>query len=269
MSRTAVWWGGATLGLLVATVVAGPLLVSADPYLPDLAERLRGPGAAHVLGRDALGRDVLARLVVGGRISLAVGFATLTASLTVGVVLGTLAGYFGGWVDEVLARLTDVLLAFPGLLLAIALAAVLGPSVPNVILALSLLGWTGYFRVARAQVAALRRRDYVQAAAALGARPARIMVRHVLPAAAPALLVQGTFGLAGAVIAEASLSFLGLGAPPPLPSWGAMIAEGRPFLLVAPHLTLFPGVALASTVLVLHVLGDALRDVLDVRDRQR
>jgi peptide/nickel transport system permease protein len=269
MSRTAVRSGGAALGLLVAAVVAGPLLLSADPYLPDLAERLQGPGAAHVLGRDALGRDVLARLAVGGRISLVVGFATLAASLTVGVVLGTLAGYFGGWVDEILARLTDVLLAFPGLLLAIALAAVLGPSVPNVILALSLLGWTGYFRVARAQVAALRRRDYVQAAAALGARPTRIMVRHVLPAAAPALLVQGTFGLAGAVIAEASLSFLGLGAPPPLPSWGAMIAEGRPFLLVAPHLTLFPGVALASTVLVLNVLGDALRDVLDVRDRQR
>src|SRR5262249_5045640 len=183
---TTARWGGAALGLLVAAVVTAPLLVSADPYVPDLAERLRGPGVAHVLGRDALGRDVLARLLVGGRISLAVGFATLAASLTAGVVLGTLAGYFGGWVDEALGRTTDVLLAFPGLLLAIALAAVLGPSLPNVVLALSLLGWTGYFRVARAQVAALRRRDYVQAAAALGARPARIMVRHVLPGAVPA-----------------------------------------------------------------------------------
>src|SRR6266581_2150966 len=166
---------------------------------------------------------------------------------------------------DVLARVIHGLLAFPGLLLAIALAAVLGPSLGNVVLALSLLGWTGYARLARAEVAALRRREFVQAAEALGAGPGRIVTRHLLPLAAPVLLVQATFGMAGAMVAESSLSFLGLGAPPPLASWGAMIDEGRPFLLVAPHVVVWPGLALALTVLALQLVGDGLRDALDVR----
>jgi peptide/nickel transport system permease protein len=246
---------------------AAPLLAGVDPYAPDLAARLAPPRPGHVLGQDALGRDVLARVLYGARISLVVSTVTVGLSLTLGVALGALAGYRGGWFDEALARVIDVLLAFPGLLLAIAVAAVLGPSLRNVVLALTLLGWTGYARLARTEVAALRRRDFVRAAEALGAGPAHILLRHLLALAAPALLVQATFGMAGVIVAEASLSFLGLGAPSPLPSWGAMIDEGRPFLLVAPHLTLAPGTALALTVLGLQLLGDGLRDLLDVRER--
>jgi peptide/nickel transport system permease protein len=260
--------GAAGLLLLGLAALAAPGLAPADPYETALAERLRPPRAGHVMGQDGLGRDVLARLLHGVRISLGVGLATLLVSLGLGATIGAAAGYAGGWFDEAAGRAIDVLLAFPGLLLAIALAAVLGPSLPNVVLALSVLGWTGYARLVRAEIAALRRREFVQAAQALGARPGRIVVRHLFPLAVPAILVQATFGLAGAIVAEASLSFLGLGAPAPLPSWGAMIAEGRHFLLVAPHLTLFPGLALALTVLCLQLLGDGLRDVLDVREER-
>src|SRR5215470_708577 len=262
----AVRVGAAALVLLSVAAVAAPLLTSADPYAPALEERLRPPGPGHPLGQDALGRDVLARVLLGARISLLVGAVTVGASVAAGLTLGAAAGYAGGWLDAVVMRSIDVLLAFPGLLLAIALAAVLGPSVRNVVLALGVLGWTGYARLARAEIAALRRREFVVAAEALGAGPGRIVVRHLLPLAAPALLVQATFGLGGAIVAEASLSFLGLGATPPTPSWGAMLDEGRAFLLVAPHLTLAPGVAIAATVLALQLLGDGLRDWLDVRD---
>jgi peptide/nickel transport system permease protein len=253
------------LVLLALAGAASPHLAPSDPYATVLRDRLRPPRAGHPLGQDTLGRDVLARVLHGTRISLAVGGAAVAISLLIGVAVGALAGWAGGWVDEGLARVIDVLLAFPGLLLAIALAAVLGPSLVNVVVALSALGWTGYARLARAEVASLRRRDFVQAAEALGARPSRIVVRHLLPLAAPSLLVQATFGMAGAMVAEASLSFLGVGAPPPLPSWGAMIDEGRPFVLVAPHLVLCPGIALATAVLALQLLGDGLRDLLDVR----
>jgi peptide/nickel transport system permease protein len=260
---------GLALAGLGLVAVAGPFLVGADPLATALGERLRPPGPGHPFGQDALGRDVLARVVHGARISLAVGAAAVALSLALGVACGAVAGWTGGWVDEALGRLVDVLLAFPGLLFAIALAAVLGPSVPNVILALGAFGWTGYARLTRAQIATLRRREFVLAARALGAGAPRIVVRHLLPLAAPALAVQAAFGMAGAIVAEASLSFLGLGAPPPLPSWGSMIDEGRPFLLVAPHVTLFPGLALAATVLVLQLLGDRLRDALDVRAPDR
>jgi peptide/nickel transport system permease protein len=264
--RRAAAAGAAALLALALAGAGAPLLAPQDPYATVLRDRLAPPRGGHPLGQDTLGRDVLARLLYGARISLLVGAATVAVSLAAGASIGALAGWAGGWVDEVLARLIDVLLAFPGLLLAIALAAILGPSVGNVVLALSVLGWTGYARLARSEVAALRRREFVEAATALGATPARILLRHVLPAAAPALLVQATFGMAGAIVAEASLSFLGLGAPPPLPSWGAMIEEGRPFMLVAPRLVVWPGVALATTVLALQLLGDGLRDLLDVRE---
>ncbi len=260
----AVAAGAAVLLLLALAGAVAPLLVP-DPYATDLGARLAAPHAGHALGQDSLGRDVLARVLHGARISLAVGAAVVALSLLVGVTVGAAAGYLGGWFDEAVARVIDVLLAFPGLLLAIALAAVLGPSLGNVVLALSLLGWTGYARLARAEVAALRQREFVQAAQALGAGPGRIVARHLLPFAAPVLLVQATFGMAGAIVAESSLSFLGLGAPPPLASWGAMINEGRPFLLVAPHVVVWPGIALAATVLALQLVGDGLRDLLDVR----
>ncbi len=256
------------LALCLAGFVA-PLVAPADPLTTTLHERLRPPDGAHLLGRDALGRDVLSRLLHGARVSFVVGVATLAISLLIGVTLGAAAGWAGGWLDEALVRLIDVFLAFPGLLLAIALAAVLGPSLSNVVIALSLLGWPGYARLARAEVASLRQQEFVHAARALGARPARIVLAHILPLALPTLLVQATFGMAGAIVAEASLSFLGLGVAPPTPSWGSMIAEGRTFLLVAPHVTLFPGLALAATVLALQLLGDGLRDALDVREGDR
>ena len=266
--RGAVATGAAVLLALALAGAAAPLLAP-DPYATDLGARLAPPRSAHALGQDSLGRDVLARVLHGARNSLAVGATVVALSLLVGVAIGAAAGYFGGWFDEAAARVIDVLLAFPGLLLAIALAAVLGPSLANVVLALSLLGWTGYARLARAEVAALRQREFVQAAEALGARPGRIVVCHLLPLAAPVLIVQATFGMAGAIVAEASLSFLGLGTPPPLASWGAMIDEGRPFLLVAPHVVVWPGLALAATVLALQLAGDGLRDLLDVRSRER
>ena len=263
--RRAIAAGGLVLLLLALAGAVAPLVAPRDPYRTALPERLRSARPDHPLGQDTLGRDVLARVLHGARISLAVAAATVAISLLVGVGLGAAAGWAGGWFDETLARVIDVLLAFPGLLLAIALAAVLGPSVTNVVVALSVLGWTGYARLARAEVARLRRREFVHAAEALGASPARIVVQHLLPLAAPLLLVQATFGMAGAVVGEASLSFLGLGAPPPLPSWGAMIDEGRAFMLVAPHLVVWPGLALATTVLALQLIGDGLRDLLDVR----
>lgn len=251
--------------LLGATAVAGPMFCRSDPTQVQLEARLGPPSPGHPLGRDPLGRDILARAVHGSRISLAVGGTATACSLLIGLIVGALAGYRGGWIDDLVARTIDVFLAFPGLLLAIGLAAALGPSVRNVIIALSLLGWTGYARVVRGEVARLRPREFVLAARALGASPQRILLRHILPMTAPALLVQATFGLSGSILAEASLSFLGLGAPPPLPSWGSMLAEARPFLLVAPRLTLIPGLALTVTILALQIVGDDLRDRLDPR----
>ncbi|MGH7896647.1 MAG: ABC transporter permease, partial [Candidatus Binatia bacterium] len=205
------------------------------------------------------------RVLHGARVSLAVALAAVGISLAIGVAIGLSSGVLGGWIDEVAMRLVDVLLAFPGILLAIALAAVLGPSLANVVLALSVIGWTGYARLVRAETLSLRERPHVEAARALGARPLRVVFRHVLPLLAGPLAVQATFGFAGAIVAEASLSFLGLGTQPPTPSWGSMLNEGRAFLLVAPHVALFPGAAIFTTVLGINFLGDALRDWLDVR----
>lgn len=261
-----MWTGGVALGTFVLASLVVPWLGGLDPYAIDLAARLEPPNAAHLLGRDALGRDVLARLCLGARISLGVATCAVSLALTLGVLLGAIAGWRGGWIDGALARVIDVFLAFPGLLLAIALAAVLGPSLRNVVVALAVLGWTGYARLMRAQVAATKRREFVEAAQALGASSTAIVWRHIVPAAAPLLLVQATFGLSAVVVAEASLSFLGLGAVPPTPSWGGMLDEGRLFMLVAPHAIAVPAAALAATVLALQVLGDGLRDLLDVGD---
>jgi peptide/nickel transport system permease protein len=245
--------------------VAGPWLVPWDPFVQHLPDRLAGPSWAHPFGYDELGRDVLARLVLGARVSLAVGVAVVTLSATIGTAVGAIAGYAGGWVDELLSRMMDVLLAFPGILLAIALVAVLGPSLSNVVLALVVIGWVSYARLVRGQVLKLRELDYVQAIRAVGATPARVLVRHIVPATFPSVVAQGTLGMAGAVIAEASLSFLGLGVQPPMPSWGTMLDAGRSHLFDAPHLTIFPGLAIALVVLGLNFVGDALRDAFDPR----
>jgi peptide/nickel transport system permease protein len=255
--------GLAIVIVAVLAAVAGPSIARYDPASQTLSERLEPPSRSHVLGLDELGRDILARLVAGARISLAVGLVVVSVSSLIGMALGSIAGYFGGVVDDIISRVVDVLMAFPGILLAIALVAVLGPSLTNVILALCVIGWVGYARLVRGQVLRARELEYVQAARALGANSARIVIRHVLPTAFPAVIVQATLGMAGAIIAEASLSFLGLGVQPPTPSWGTMLDAGRSHLFDAPHLTLFPGLAIATLVLGFNFLGDGLRDRLD------
>jgi peptide/nickel transport system permease protein len=256
------------LALVVLTVVAAllaPVLSAHDPSEQALALRLEGPSAQHVLGLDELGRDVWSRLLAGARISLLVGLVVVGVSASIGLMVGAVAGYVGGVTDEVISRLIDVLLAFPGILLAIALVAVLGPSLTNVVLALTAIGWVGYARLVRGQVLKARELEFVQAARALGAGPARLLARHIIPTAIPALVVQATLGMAGAILAEAALSFLGLGVQPPTPSWGTMINGGRVHLIDAPHLTVFPGLAIALLVLGFNFLGDGLRDRLDPR----
>jgi peptide/nickel transport system permease protein len=253
--------------LAVAAAAVGPSLTPYDPAAQTLADRLEPPSRAHPFGLDELGRDIFSRLVSGARISLLVGLAVVTVSSLIGMALGSIAGYFGGLVDDVISRAIDILMAFPGILLAIALVAVLGPSLTNVVLALCVIGWVGYARLVRGQALRARELEYVQAARALGAGPARIVFRHVLPTAFPSVIVQATLGMAGAIIAEASLSFLGLGVQPPTPSWGTMLDAGRSHLFDAPHLTIFPGVAIATLVLGFNFLGDGLRDRIDPKRR--
>jgi peptide/nickel transport system permease protein len=250
------------VGAVLAAVI-GPALTPFDPAAQDLALRLAAPGGAHPFGLDELGRDILARVLAGARISFLVGLTVVSVSASVGTLLGAVAGYFGGLVDDVISRLIDVLLAFPGLLLAIALVAVLGPSLGNVLFALTIIGWVGYARLVRGQVLRAREFEYVLAAKAVGARSPRILWRHVIPSALPAVVVQATLGMAGAIIGEAALSFLGLGVQPPTPSWGTMLNGGRAHLLDAPHLTVFPGLAIALLVLGFNFLGDGLRDYAD------
>jgi peptide/nickel transport system permease protein len=243
--------------------IVGPALAPFDPSSQELALRLAAPSASHPFGLDELGRDVLARVLAGARISFLVGLTVVTVSSVVGTLVGAVAGYFGGALDDVISRGVDTLLAFPGLLLAIALVAVLGPSLGNVLFALTIIGWVGYARLVRGQVLKAREFEYVQAARALGAGTPRILWRHVVPTAVPAVVVQATLGMAGAIIGEAALSFLGLGVQPPTPSWGTMLNGGRAHILDAPHLTLFPGLAIACLVLGFNFLGDGLRDRLD------
>ena len=245
------------------------MLVGVDPAAQDLAQRLDGPTWAHWFGLDELGRDIFSRVLAGARISLIVGVVVVSVSSAVGTLLGSVAGYFGGHVDEAISRIIDILLAFPGLLLAIALVAVLGPSLTNVVFALSLIGWVGYARLVRGQVLRAREFEFVQAARALGATTPRILIRHVIPTALPAVMVQATLGMGGAILSEASLSFLGLGVQPPTPSWGTMLNAGRTHLLDAPHLTIFPGLAIAVLVLGFNFLGDGLRDALDPATRRQ
>src|ERR1700674_912218 len=257
---------GATIVVVAAlAAIAGPWVVASDPAAQELALRLVGPTWAHPFGLDELGRDILARVVAGARISFFVGLTVVSISASVGTMLGAVAGYFGGLVDDVISRVIDVLLAFPGLLLAIALVAVLGPSLRNVLFALAIIGWVGYARLVRGQVLRAREFEYVQAARALGAGTPRVLWRHVIPTAIPAVVVQATLGMAAAIIGEAALSFLGLGVQPPTPSWGTMLNGGRAHILDAPHLTLFPGLAIALLVLGFNFVGDGLRDLTDPR----
>jgi peptide/nickel transport system permease protein len=254
---------------LIVVALAAPLISPADPFQQDTSRRLEAPSNDHPLGLDDLGRDVLSRVVWGARVSLRVGFSVVIIASLVGVTLGAIAGYFGGILDLLVMRLCDILLAFPGILLAIALVAVLGPSLNNVVLALATIGWVGYARLVRGQVLKVREMEYVTAARALGARSPRVIIRHVLPNVINPVIVMATLGLAGAILSEAALSFLGLGVQPPTPSWGAMLTAGRRYLGLANHLAVFPGAAIMLAVMGLNFLGDGLIDALDPKYRKQ
>ena len=254
-------------GFLVCGLAA-PWLAPFNPASIDLLHRLQGPSAAHWAGTDELGRDTLSRLLWGARISLAVSVSVVTISLALGLAIGGLAGYRGGWIDTALTTFAmNTFLALPGILLAIAFAAFLGPGFANLVLALAIGGWAGYARLVRAQVMAVREREYVEAARALGAGGLRIFFRHILPNIVQPVLVQAAIGMAGVILAEATLSFLGLGIPSPAPSWGSMLNDARLHLFDSPHMVLFPAAAVAGAVLGFNFLGDALRDRLDPRTR--
>jgi peptide/nickel transport system permease protein len=257
--------------LLAAFVVCGLAAPWIAPYSPtsiDLLHRLQGPSLTHWAGTDELGRDTLARLLWGARLSLAVSVTVVAVSLALGLAVGGLAGYWGGWVDTALTTFAmNTFQALPGILLAIAFAAFLGPGFTNLVLALAIGGWAGYARLVRAQVMAVRDREYVDAARALGAGGLRIFFRHILPNIVQPVLVQAAIGMAGVILAEATLSFLGLGIPAPTPSWGAMLNDARLHLFDSPHLVLFPAAAVAGAVLGFNFVGDALRDELDPRTR--
>jgi peptide/nickel transport system permease protein len=263
--QTPLYIGGTLVVALLLAAIVGPFLVHIDPLAIDLAETLAPPSAQHWLGCDSLGRDILARILWGARLSLAVSFAVVMLAAAVGGLIGAAAAIAGGRIDGALMRVVDIVLAFPGFLLALALAAILGPGLPDLVIALSAMGWTGYARLVRGEVLSLRERDYVKAAHSLGAGPFRILFHHLLGAVAGPLVVQATFGIGGIIVAEAALSFLGLGAPPPTPSWGNMLDSGRQFLLVAPHVTTAPGVAIGLAVLGFNLLGDGLAQIVAVR----
>jgi len=262
-----------TAGLLLTVVIVlvailAPLIAPYDPNIQDTSRRLEPPSHSHPLGLDDLGRDVLSRILWGARVSLRVGFSVVILASLIGITLGAMSGYFGGWIDTIIMRITDILLAFPGILLAIALVAVLGPSLNNVILALVIIGWVGYARLVRGQVLKVREMEYVTAAKALGAKSPRVIVRHVLPNIMNPVIVMATLGLAGAILAEASLSFLGLGVQPPTPSWGKMLDDGRRYIGVANHLAIFSGAAIMLAVMGLNFLGDGMIDALDPKYRK-
>jgi peptide/nickel transport system permease protein len=272
--RMFLWRSSGGLGLLLvlaATLGAifAPYLTPYDAISLNPPVRLQGPSGEHWLGTDQLGRDTLTRILYGGRVSLAVAGAAVAFALLVGGVLGLLAGFYRGWVDTLIMRVTDVLLSFPAVLLAIALIAFLGPGYTNLVLAIGVVYVGPFARVARAAVMTVREELYVEAAQALGARDPRIILLAVLPSAAGPLIVEVTLRLAYAILAEASLSFLGLGAQPPTPSWGIMVAEGRRFLALAPWATVAPGLAIMVVVLGFNLLGDGIRDALDPRLKSR
>jgi len=260
--------GVALVILFVLCAIFAPWIAPHDPAHIDLPTRLTRPGASHWCGTDELGRDICSRLIYGARISMLVGSCVVLASLSLGLVIGSIAGYYGGRIDRfVNIVLMNAFLSFPGILLAIAFVAFRGPGIFNLVLALSLGGWVGYARLVRAQVLATREKEFVEAARALGATDARVIVRHILPNIIQPVIVQAAIGMAGAILAEATMSFLGLGVPPPTASWGAMLNDARAHLFDAPHLVLFPAVAVMLAVLSFNFIGDALRDLLDPRSR--
>jgi peptide/nickel transport system permease protein len=260
--------GVALVVVFVIFALFAPSIAPQDPASINLLARLDPPSSAHWFGTDELGRDILSRVIYGARISMLVGTCVVLASLALGLLIGSIAGYYGGAIDRfVNVVLMNAFLSFPGILLAIAFIAFRGPGIINLVLALSLGGWVGYARLVRGQVLAAREREFVEAARALGASDLRIIARHILPNIIQPVVVQAAIGMAGAILAEATMSFLGLGVPPPTASWGAMLNDGRAHLFDAPHLVLFPALAIMLAVLSFNFIGDALRDYLDPRSR--
>lgn len=263
------------LWIPVGVLVIWMLMAVLGPFLPLSPDDINGdklmalPDRQAWLGYDELGRPLLHRLVVGAQISFFVSIFVVTIAISIGTLIGTLSAYYGGWADMVLVRIFDLFMAFPGILLVIALAGILGPGLENVVIVMASVGWVGYARLARAQVLSLRQRDHVQAALALGQRPLKIMVKHLIPLLTAPLIVEATFGLAAVITAEAGLSFLGLGVQPPQASWGTMIKNGADYMLWSSHMVLVPGVMLLLVVMSINLLGDYLRDHMDVRNRLR
>ena len=260
---------GAILVLFFVTfAIFAPWLAPDDPARIDLATRLAPPSLRQICGSDELGRDILSRLIYGSRISMLVGSCVVASSLGIGLIIGSISGYYGGRLDRfVNVVVMNAFLSLPGILIAIAFVAFRGPGIFNLVFALSLTGWVGYARLVRAQVLAAREKEYVEAARALGATDLRILARHILPNIIQPVIVQAAIGMAGAILAEATMSFLGLGVPPPTASWGAMLNDGRAHLFDAPHLVIFPALAVMLAVLSFNFIGDALRDLLDPRSR--
>lgn len=248
------------LGILIIMAILGPALSPFDPTSYDLKIEMQGPSMVHWLGTDDNGRDILSRLLYGTRVSLLIGVSVVLVCVTFGMGVGFLAAFKGGWLDRIFLAVSDVFQAFPGILLAIAVAAFLPPSLFNVILLLCFVGWVSYARVTRAQVLSIKQREYIQAALAQGTPTSLLFFKHVLPNIAGPLLVQAAFGLAGVILIESTLSFLGLGIPAQVPSWGRMLDSGSSLLLVAPHISIFPGLAIMLAVLTFNLLGDRLRD---------
>ena len=268
--RTALF-GLAVVAVVILCAVGAPLVTVFDPIEQDINQRLKEPGwrnaagQAHVLGTDHLGRDILARIIYGSRVALVVGLSAVLISGVLGMAIGLVSGYFGGKVDDFFMRLADIQLAFPFILLAIAVIGVLGPSLRNIIVVIGVSSWVVYARVVRGEVLSIREREFVQAAIALGSRDGRVVLRHVLPNAFTPWLVVATLDMARVIVIESALSFLGLGVQPPTPTWGGMLADGRVYLSTAWWLATFPGLAILVTVLGINLLGDGLRDTLDPR----
>jgi len=261
-SRSATF-GMALIALVLLVAIIGPVVAPHDPLKPAPLDRLKGPSEEYLFGTDSLGRDIFSRVIYGARISILIGLISVSISLLPGTLLGLVAGYFGGRTDSLIMRLMDMLLAFPAILLAIFITAILGPSLPNTMVAVGIVYIPHYARIVRASVLSLKEQLFVQAIAHLGGGHARILGRHILPNALPPIIVYATLGMGTAVLQAAALGFLGLGAQPPQPEWGAMLSEGRQYIQIAPHVAAFPGAAILVLVLGFNLFGDGLRDVLD------
>ncbi len=265
MRNKLFWIGAALVACLVMCALFAPWLSPFDPLSIDLQHSFMPPGGSHIMGTDAQGADILSRIIYGSRVSVLVGVFAVGISLIIGVAVGSVAGYYGGIIDTLAMRTVDVFLAFPSILLAIAVAALLGPGLFNVVFAISFFSWVTYARLVRAKFMSLKESDFVQAAKCAGTGDFEIIFKHILPHTAAPVIVQASFGLAAAILSESSLSFLGLGVPPDVPSWGGMLSQGTRYLTIAPHLSIFPGAAIMLAVLGFNFLGDGLRDKLDVK----